>query len=152
MVMAASIFQQALRVLEPAIRESRRELKRSGKIVLGTVQGDIHDIGKNIVGALLSAGGFEIFDLGKDVAPDLFVGKVKEVEAQIVGMSALLTTTIPAQKSVIDILRREHLRCKTMVGGAAVSEEWAKEIQADARGIDAADAVKKARVLLGISA
>jgi trimethylamine corrinoid protein len=152
MVIAASIFQQALQVLEPAIRDGRRELKRSGKIVLGTVQGDIHDIGKNIVGALLSAGGFEVFDLGKDVAPDAFVGKVKEVEAQIVGMSALLTTTIPAQKTVIDILRREELRCKTMVGGAAVSEEWAKEIQADARGIDAADAVKKARVLLGIGA
>jgi len=151
MVMAATVFQAGLKVLGPALRESRRELKRSGKVVLGTVQGDIHDIGKNIVGALLSAGGFEVFDLGKDVAPELFVDKTKEVEAGIVGMSALLTTTIPMQKIVIDILRRKGPKCKTMVGGAAVSEQWAKEIGADARGIDAADAVKKARVLLGIA-
>lgn len=152
MVMAATVFQAGLKVLEPVLRESGRELKRSGKVVLGTVQGDIHDIGKNIVGALLSAGGFEVFDLGKDVAPEVFVDKTKEVEADIVGMSALLTTTIPMQKIAIDILRRKDLKCKTMVGGAAVSEQWAKEIGADARGIDAADAVKKARVLLGIAA
>lgn len=152
MIAAAGVFQAALKLLEPALLESRRELKRSGRIVLGTVQGDIHDIGKNIVGALLSAGGFEIYDLGKDVAADLFVGKAKEVEADIVGMSALLTTTAPVQKVVIDILGREGLKCKTMVGGAAVSEDWAKEIGADARGIDAADGVRKARALLGISA
>ena len=151
MIAAAGVFQAALKLLEPALLESGRELKRSGRIVLGTVQGDIHDIGKNIVGALLSAGGFEIYDLGKDVAPDLFVGKAKEVESDIVGMSALLTTTAPVQKVVIDILRREGLKCKTMVGGAAVSEDWAKEIGADARGIDAADGVRKARALLGIS-
>ena len=151
MIAAAGVFQAALKLLEPALLESGRELKRSGRIVLGTVQGDIHDIGKNIVGALLSAGGFEIYDLGKDVAPDLFVGRAKEVEADIVGMSALLTTTAPVQKLVIDILRREELKCKTIVGGAAVSVDWAKEIGADARGIDAADGVRKARALLGIS-
>jgi len=152
MVMAASVFQEGLKVLEPVLKESGRELKRSGKVVLGTVQGDIHDIGKNIVGALLSAGGFEVFDLGKDAAPKLFVDKVKDTEADIVGMSALLTTTIPVQKAVIEILKRERVKCKTMIGGAAVSDQWAKEIQADARGIDATDAVKKARVLLGIAA
>jgi len=151
MVMAATVFQAGLKVLEPVLEESGRELKRSGKVVLGTVQGDIHDIGKSIVGALLSAGGFQVFDLGKDVAPEVFVDRTKEVEADIVGMSALLTTTIPMQRIVIDILRRKGSKCKTMVGGAAVSEQWAKEIGADARGIDATDAVKKARVLLGIA-
>jgi len=152
MVMAAGVFQAGLKILEPTLRKSGRELKRSGKVVLGTVQGDIHDIGKNIVGALLSAGGFEVIDLGKDVAPDVFVHKTKDVSADIVGMSALLTTTIPVQKTVIDILRREGLKCKTMIGGAAVSDQWATQIGADARGIDAADAVKKARVLVGLTA
>jgi len=140
-----------LKILEPELKKTEREVKRLGMMVLGTVEGDIHDIGKTIVGALLGAAGFEVVDVGKDVPVEVFVNKARELKADLVGASALLTTTIPMQREIIQALKKEGLKCKVMVGGAACSEEWAREIGADAYGVDAVDAVKKARVLLSIA-
>lgn len=151
MVYGASVFQMGLKILEPELKKTEREVKRLGMMVLGTVEGDIHDIGKTIVGALLGAAGFEVVDVGKDVPVEVFVNKARELKADLVGASALLTTTIPMQREIIQALKKEGLKCKVMVGGAACSEEWAREIGADAYGVDAVDAVKKARVLLSIA-
>jgi len=151
MVYGASIFQMGLKILEPELKKTPREIKRLGTIILGTVQGDIHDIGKNIVGALLGAAGFEVVDLGKDVPVEVFMSKAKEFEAELVGASALLTTTIPMQREIIQALKREGLKCKVMIGGAACSEEWAREIGADAYGVDAVDAIRKAKALIGVA-
>ncbi len=151
MVYGASVFQIGLKILEPELKRNRREVKHLGTVVLGTVQGDIHDIGKSIVGALLGAAGFEVVDVGKDVPVEVFVNKAKELRANLVGASALLTTTIPMQREIIQALRKEGVKCKVIIGGAACSEEWAKEIGADACGVDAVDAVRKARVLLGVT-
>jgi trimethylamine corrinoid protein len=151
MVYGATVFQIGLKILEPELRKSSRDVKRLGTVVLGTVQGDIHDIGKSIVGALLGAAGFEVVDVGKDVPVEKFVEKARELKADIVGASALLTTTIPVQRDIVQALRKAGLRCKVIIGGAACSEEWAKEIGADAFGVDAIDAVNKARVLLGVA-
>ncbi len=151
MVYGASVFQLGLKILEPELKKTTREIKRLGTVVLGTVQGDIHDIGKSIVGALLGAAGFEVLDLGKDVPTEMFVRKAKELKADIVGASALLTTTIPMQREIVQALRKEGLKCKVMIGGAACNEEWAREIGADACGVDAVDAVKKAKTLLGVA-
>lgn len=151
MVYGASVFQIGLKILEPELKKTRREVKRLGTVVLGTVQGDIHDIGKTIVGALLGAAGFEVVDIGKDVPVEMFVNKAKELKADLIGASALLTTTIPMQREIIQALKKEGIKCKVMIGGAACSEEWAKEIGADACGVDAVDAVKKAKALLGVN-
>jgi len=151
MVYGASIFQMGLKILEPELKKTPREIKHLGTIVLGTVEGDIHDIGKNIVGALLGAAGFKVVDLGKDVPVEMFVSKAKELKAELVGASALLTTTIPMQREIIQALKREGLKCKVMIGGAACSEEWAREIGADAYGVDAVDAIRKAKALIGVA-
>jgi corrinoid protein of di/trimethylamine methyltransferase len=151
MVYGASVFQIGLRVLEPKLKATQREVKCLGIVVLGTVQGDIHDIGKSIVGALLGAAGFEVIDLGKDVPVEVFVNKARELKADIVGASALLTTTIPTQREIIQALKKQGLKCKVMIGGAACTEAWAKEIGADACGVDAIDAVRKAKALLGVA-
>jgi dimethylamine corrinoid protein len=117
---------------------------------LGTVKGDIHDIGKSIVGAMLMAAGFEIHDLGVDVPPDKFVQEMLKVKPEIIGLSALLTVSMPAQKEVIAALKDKGLRsvAKVMIGGAPVTEAWAREIGADAYGEDALDAIRKAKALL----
>ncbi len=122
-----------------------------GKVVLGTVQGDLHDIGKNLVGVMLKGAGFEIVDLGKDVPPEVFVDTAEKEEAGIIGMSTLLTTTAPAMIRVIEILRERGLdgRIKTIVGGAPVSQDLAKEIGADAYGYDAANAVDSVKDMVG---
>jgi len=150
MVYGASVFQIGMKILEPELKKTGRSIRRLGTVILGTVHGDIHDIGKSIVGALLGAAGFEVVDVGKDVSTEVFVNKAKEFHADLVGASALLTTTIPMQRQVIQALKKEGLKCKVMVGGAACSEEWAREIGADAFGVDAIEAVKKAKTLLGI--
>jgi dimethylamine corrinoid protein len=122
--------------------------------VLGTVAGDIHDIGKNIVGAMLFAAGFEVFDLGKDVPTEKFVAKAKEVEANIVGASALLSTTLPVQKDILEATVTAGMRStvKLMFGGAPVTEDWVKKIGADGYAEDAVQAVKVAKTLVGIAA
>lgn len=139
-------------ILEPELRRIGGERKALGKVVIGTVHGDIHDIGKNIVASMLFAAGFEVHDLGKDVPVEEFIRKVKEVNANIIAMSALLSTTLPVQREVIEMLGREGLRgkVKVMVGGAPVTKEWAEEIGADGYGEDAIEAVKVAKTLVGV--
>ena len=122
-----------------------------GKVVLGTVQGDLHDIGKNLVGIMLKGAGFEVIDLGNDVAPERFVDTASEQGAVVIGMSALLTTTMPAMKNVTDLVKARGLggKIKTIVGGAPVSSDFAREIGADAHGFDAANAVDRVKGLIG---
>jgi methylmalonyl-CoA mutase cobalamin-binding domain/chain len=118
--------------------------------VLGSARGDIHDIGKNLVGTILSASGFEIFDLGTSVTPEQFVSKAREVNADIVGVSALLTTTMAGQKAVVEAFDRDGLRprVKVIVGGASVTAKWVDEIGADGFSRNASDALELAKSLL----
>jgi corrinoid protein of di/trimethylamine methyltransferase len=149
LIVAADIFQGVLgrRVLPLLPRESRV----LGRVVIGTVRGDIHDIGKNLVAAMLRASGFEVIDLGVDVPPERFVEAVREHKPDILGMSALLTTTMLEMRNVIDALRAAGLRdkVKVIVGGAPVTEEYAREIGADAYARDAVEAVRKCAELVG---
>ncbi len=124
--------------------------KGTGKVVIGTVKGDVHDIGKEIVSIMLTSEGFEIIDLGTNVSKEQFADAVRETGADILGMSALLTTTRGYMQEVIEYLKREGIRVKVMVGGGAVTEEFAEQIGADAYGMDAIDAIKKAKELLGV--
>ncbi len=121
-----------------------------GKVVLGSVQGDLHDIGKNLVGIMLKGAGFEVIDLGNDVAPETFVETARSREASVIGMSALLTTTMPAMKKTVDLVRERGLadRIKIIIGGAPVSGDYARQIGADAHGFDAANAVERVKALV----
>jgi corrinoid protein of di/trimethylamine methyltransferase len=150
LVMAADAMIEAIKVLESVMSKEQIKSARKGVIVLGTVKGDIHDIGKNIVGSMLRASGFEVHDIGKDVPIEKFVEKALEVNANIIGASALMTITMPAQKELIEELERRGLRSrfKVMVGGGCISKEWAKEIGADGFGRDAEEAVKVAEELV----
>jgi corrinoid protein of di/trimethylamine methyltransferase len=150
MLASAEAMKAALSVLEPAMRESGAQREMLGKVVLGTAKGDIHDIGKNLVGTMLSASGFEVFDLGINVTTDQFVKKAKDVNADIVGISALLTTTMVGQKSVIEALEKDGLRSKikVIIGGAAVTPKWATDIGADGYARNAIDALDLAKKLV----
>jgi len=153
LVAAGDVAKKATEVLEPLMKATAEKRKTLGKIVLGTVAGDIHDIGKNIVATMLFTAGFEVYDIGKDVPADEFLRKVKETNADIVAMSALLTTTLPAQRDVIETLKKAGIRdkVKVLVGGAPASAKWAEEIGADGYGEDAVEAVKVAKRLLGVT-
>ncbi|MEM0007604.1 MAG: corrinoid protein [Candidatus Bathyarchaeia archaeon] len=153
LVMAAETMKKALEVLEPELRRAKKERKALGKVLLGTVAGDIHSIGKTIVGSMLTANGFEVYDIGEDVPAEKFVEKIKELKPDVVGLSALLTTTLPEQRTVIEALKREGLRdkVKVIIGGAPASREWAEEIGADGYGADATEAVEVVKRLLGYS-
>jgi 5-methyltetrahydrofolate--homocysteine methyltransferase len=122
-----------------------------GKIVMGSVRGDLHDIGKNLVAIMLRGAGFEVIDLGHDVAPEKMVETAKEQQVPLIGMSALLTTTMPVMGKVVELLKEEKLDSdiKTVVGGAPVTEAFAREIGADAYGFDAANAVDVVKSLVG---
>jgi len=152
LIMAGEAGKAALKILEPKIKERKEKIKSYGKVLLATVEGDIHDIGKSLVGAVLMANGFEVIDLGVDVPTDKLVEKVKELKPDVVGLSALMTTTMLNQEKVIKKLEEAGVRetVKVIVGGAPVTEEWANKIGADAYGADALDAVKKAKKLLGV--
>lgn len=149
MMLSAEATQRGVKILKEAI-SGGREVKTAGTVVIGTVRGDIHDIGKNIVSTLLMANGYAIHDLGTDVAAEKFISKAKEVSAEIIGLSALLSTAMPEQEQVVRGLSEigERQRFKVIVGGAPVTEEWAKSIGADAYGGEAADAVAKVNELL----
>jgi corrinoid protein of di/trimethylamine methyltransferase len=151
LVMGGEAMKAAVAILEPEMRRRGTARDTLGVVVLGTVKGDIHEIGKTLVMTMLSASGFVVHDLGVDVTPERFVAKVREVGAHVVGLSALLTTTRPGQRTVIEALDREGLRpgVKVMVGGAPVSQGWADSIGADGYGEDAAAAVTLARRLVG---
>lgn len=150
LIIAADGMQQAMALLEPELRLRRQEVESAGTMVLGTVKGDIHEIGKSLVGTMLSANGFKVFDLGVDVPTEQFIAKVKETGANLVGLSALLTTTMTVQKQVIEALKGAGLRerVKVMVGGAPVTRSWAEEIGADGYAEDAMGAVGLARQLV----
>jgi len=152
LVMAGEAMKSAVQTLEPEMARRGTARKMLGKVVLGTVEGDIHEIGKSLVGTMLSASGFQVFDMGVDVATTKFINKVKEVDADIVAMSALLTTTMVKQKEVIDALDKEGLRrkVKVMVGGAPVTRDWVQRIEADGYSEDAIGAVNVARQLMGL--
>jgi len=146
MMMAAEAWEAAMKVLEPKIMESGGERKRVGKVVLGTVAGDIHSIGKNIVGAMLKMSGFEVYDLGIDVPASHFVTKAEEVSADIIAASALMSTTMPQQKNIIEHLNARNVRAKytVLVGGGSTTQEWADTIGADGYGRTAGDATSLA--------
>ncbi len=150
-LMASSeAMEAAMGVLEPELRRRGGERPSSGTVVLGTTKGDIHEIGKKLVATLLSANGFSVYDLGADVSADMFVRKAGELKADVVGISALLTTTMAGQKRVVDALTESGLRSrvKVIVGGAPVTRQWAEEIGADGYGKDAMSAVALVRSLL----
>ncbi|HJW75519.1 MAG TPA: corrinoid protein [Thermoleophilia bacterium] len=151
LMQAALSFQSAMAVLEPRIKESGSEGPKKGRIVLGTVKGDLHSIGKNILRLLFETSGFEVWDLGTDVDLFQFLDKAKEVDADIIAMSALLTTTLIGQRDVIEALREQGTRDNygVMVGGGATTQAWADQIGADAWTATAYEAVMVATELAG---
>lgn len=150
-VVGESVRKAMSEFVEPKLRELGMKREAIGKVVIGTVEGDIHDIGKNIVAALLSSAGFEVIDIGKDVPTEKFVEAVKEYKPDILGLSALMTMTMIKQKEVIEALKRAGIRdkVKVIIGGAPTSQEWAEEIGADAYGADAVSAVRVCKSLIG---
>lgn len=153
LVMAGEAMKAAVEALEPEMEKRGSERQMLGKVVLATVEGDIHEIGKSLVGTMLSASGFQVYDLGVDVPSEKIIEKAKEVNADIVAMSALLTTTMVKQREVIELLEKANLRknVKVMVGGAPVTGDWVKKIEADGYSEDAIGAVNVAKSLLGKS-
>ena len=150
LVMAGEAMKKAVSTLEPEMAKRGTQRQVYGKVVLATIQGDIHDIGKTLVGTMLSSGGFQVYDLGVDVAIEKILGKAQEVGADIIGVSALLTTTMLRQKELIKTLEARGLRSqyKVMVGGAPVTRDWVAEIGADGFSEDAIGAVQVARQLV----
>lgn len=148
---AARAMKAGMEVLEPLLLSAGAQPR--GKIILGTVKGDVHDVGKNLVGIMLKGAGFEVIDLGVDIAPEKFIDAAKEQGARLIGMSALLGTTIPVMKSTIEALEAAGLKgqIRTMIGGAIVTQSYADKIGADGYAPDAASAVDKAKELLGLS-
>lgn len=146
MMMAAEAWEHAMKVLEPKLLEAGTERKKVGRVVIGTVSGDVHSIGKNIVAAMLKMSGFEVFDLGIDVAASAFITKAEEIGADIIAASALMSTTMPQQKNIIEHLEARNLRDKyyVLVGGGSTSQEWADSIGADGYGRTAGDATSLA--------
>jgi corrinoid protein of di/trimethylamine methyltransferase len=149
LMLGAKVFKEAAAILEQKMPLGERPTK--GTIVLGTVKNDVHDIGKNLVGTMLSMAGIRVVDIGVDCSTEKFIDKALEVNAQVIGASALLTITMEKQREIIEVLRRRDLkkRFKVVVGGAAVDETWAKEIGADGYAENAQEAVTLVSSLLG---
>ncbi|MBY8996634.1 MAG: B12-binding domain-containing protein [Candidatus Thorarchaeota archaeon] len=150
LILAGDAMKAGMSVLLPVIKESKAEMISAGKVMIGTVQGDIHSIGKDIVGTLLEADGFEVLNVGEDVQSETFMEKVKEHKPDVLGLSSLLTVTMPAQKDVIEKLKASGLRgdVKVIVGGAPTTQEWADEIGADGWAGDAVSAVSLVKQLI----
>jgi trimethylamine corrinoid protein len=151
LIAAAQVMEAGSEVLNKEIERRGASRKSLGRFLIGTVEGDIHSIGKNIVKTMLTAAGFEVIDLGVDVNTETFIEKVREMKPDILGLSALMTTTMIKQREVLNALREAGLRkkVKVIVGGAPVTEDWVKEIGADACGLDAGSAVQTALALIG---
>jgi len=147
LLLSARAMQGAMEVLRPLLAAG--DYQPMGKVVMGTVQGDLHDIGKKLVAMMLEGSGFEVIDLGTNVPPERFVGAVEESGAQLVGLSALLTTTLPAMEAIVDALREAELptQVKVMIGGAPVTSAFAQDVGADGYAPDASSAVALARRL-----
>lgn len=149
MLIAARAMQRGLDVLKPYLSED--DVQSPGKVVIGTVKGDLHDIGKNLVAMMLEGAAFEVIDLGTDVSPERFIEAAKSNNAQIIAMSALLTTTMPNMKNTIEALKEVGMRdkVKVLIGGAPITQSYADQIGADGFAEDASRAVAKAKILLG---
>ena len=152
-VASAEVFKRCNAIVEPALLAQRGDEDAGVLVLLATVKGDLHDLGKNMVGAMLRTSGFDVHDIGKDVSADRIVEVVREMQPEIVGLSALLTTTVPYQQRVIEKLEAEGLRdqVKVMVGGAPVTPEWAEQIGADGYANNAPEAVEIAKKLAGVA-
>jgi 5-methyltetrahydrofolate--homocysteine methyltransferase len=151
MLRSAKTMQECMKLIKPQFQEG--DLTTKGKVVIGTVQGDLHDIGKNLVAMMMEGAGFTITDLGVDISADKFVQKVQEVEPDILAMSALLSTTMPGMRETVEAIKSVGIKekVKVMIGGAPVTANFANEIKADAYAPDAGSAVIEAKKLLGIS-
>jgi corrinoid protein of di/trimethylamine methyltransferase len=151
LVMSGEAMKAAIATLEPELMRRKQQRQVLGRVVIGTVQGDIHEIGKTLVATMLSANGFEVHDLGVDVSAQQFLDKVREVGADVLGLSALLTTTLLYQETVIHSLQEAGLRdqVKVIVGGVPAGPEWAEEIGADAYAENATEAVAVVKQLMG---
>jgi 5-methyltetrahydrofolate--homocysteine methyltransferase len=149
MLISARAMQAGMNLLKPHLAEA--DISALGKVVIGTVAGDLHDIGKNLVGMMLEGSGFEVIDLSTDVSPQSFVDAVKEHAPQMIGMSALLTTTMPSMGATIEALKEAGLRdqVKVMIGGAPITQDFAEKIGADGFAPDASSAARTAKELLG---
>jgi corrinoid protein of di/trimethylamine methyltransferase len=149
LIISANGMQEAMKLLEPELSARQQERRSAGKVVIGTVHGDIHEIGKSLVATMLSANGFQVYDLGVDVPVETFIAKIRETDANLLGLSALLTTTMVVQREIIAALKQAGLRerVKVMVGGAPVTRSWAAEIGADGYAEDAIGAVALAKQL-----
>lgn len=147
-LLAARAMNVATEILKPHLIKDA--VPKRGKIVIGTIRGDLHDLGKNLVGIMLKGAGYDVIDLGKDVSPENFVNTAENEDAQIIGMSALLTTTMPAMKEVVELLKERNLngKIKTIIGGAPVTENYAREIGADGYAFDAGNSVVSVKSLL----
>jgi len=145
-LISARAMKMAMEILEPQLAAAG--VDPVGKALIGTVQGDLHDIGKNLVVMMLKGAGFHVEDIGVDVAPDIFVEKIKDTQVSIVGLSALLTTTMPAMEKTVQAIRDAGLGCKIMIGGAPVTQNYADTIGADGYAADAASAVDVAKDFL----
>lgn len=150
LLMAAATFNAAMEILEPEIEAQNKEIAKAGTVLLGTVKGDVHDLGKNIVAMVLETNGFSVVDIGVDVPSLNFIEEAKNVKADVIALSSLMTTTMPAQREIIEILKEKNLRDEyfVIVGGGPVSEEWAERIGADGFGKTAVDAVELIKKLL----
>jgi 5-methyltetrahydrofolate--homocysteine methyltransferase len=151
MLRSAKTMQECMRVMEPFFQEG--DVTSKGKVIIGTVKGDLHDIGKNLVSMMMEGAGFSMVDLGVDVPPERFVQKVQEIRPDIVAMSALLSTTMPSMRMTMEALKQAGVRgkVKVMIGGAPVTDKYAQEIGADCYAPDAGSAVTKAKQILGVS-
>lgn len=151
LIIAASGMQQAMELLEPELQARQETVERAGTVVIGSVAGDIHEIGKSLVGTMMVANGFQVYDLGVDVPTETFVAKVQETGADILGLSALLTTTMTVQRQIIEALEEAGIRdqVKVIIGGAPVNQEWADTIGADGYADDAVGAIELAKRLTG---
>lgn len=147
LMLSAAAMAVATEITNAALEGEAAAAK--GTVVIGTVQGDVHDIGKAIVIAYLKANGYEVVDLGRDVAAETFLARAAETSAQVIGMSALLTTTMEEQRKVVKLIRERNLPYKTVVGGAPCTQRWADQIGADAYAEDASEGVRKIDALLG---
>ena len=152
LITSAECMKAAMKILQPEMDKAHVSAQTQGKVVIGTIEGDIHDIGKNLVSSMLSANGFDVVDLGADVKVEKFITAAQEVNANFICVSALLTTTMLGQKKIVEILKEKNLygEFKVMVGGAPVNSQWAEDIGADGYAENAMAAVKAAKNLLGI--
>jgi len=148
-LIAARAMKAGMAVIKPLLAES--DVEPVGTILIGTVKGDLHDIGKNLVAMMLEGAGFNVIDAGIDVKPEDFIAQIKQNNPQVLAMSALLTTTMPGMEATIKALNDAGIQVKTMIGGAPITQKYADEINADGYAPDAASAVDKAKELLGVS-